>query len=160
MEQPVRWPWLHRLYFQSALLIWETDLSTIANLVKISSVSKRWQEGESTEQNQSAGKGWRITCTLSWLRSMCTYIYCVWRLFLLFKIRCCSWAGLAGAAWSLMSTFAWCRIVICFFEVCFRYCVFFRGHTWVEGQKTAAVCSWFYSSKTMANVEACLTCAS
>lgn len=42
------------------------------NLVKIPSVCKRGQEGKSTERS-ICGKGWMITSTLSWLRSMCTY---------------------------------------------------------------------------------------
>lgn len=41
---------------QSASFVWETALSMIANLVKIPGVSKRWQEGESTEENQSVQK--------------------------------------------------------------------------------------------------------
>lgn len=71
MEWPARRPRLHRFYFQSALLGWETRLWIIANIVKISDVSKEGGMGGESIW----GKGWRITTTGSCLGSMCTCVY-------------------------------------------------------------------------------------
>lgn len=86
---------------QSARRSWKTLLSTAANSVKISGGGD--DEGGGINQR---GR-WRTTSAASWLRSMytrtyecrhnsSTYIYWVWRLFLLFRIGCGTWTGAAA----------------------------------------------------------------
>lgn len=71
-------------------------------------------------------------------------MYCKWRLFLLLKILCCPWARLAAAVWSLMSTFAWWPIVICFWGAFQRLCFLYRSHAgWrTEGRGGLQLILW------------------
>lgn len=101
-QEPRWWPWLHR--FCNSICP-----SMIANLVKTQSVrSKRWQEAESTEENQSERKGWRITSHLE-LVKINVNIH-ILRVDTLSIIQYGSWTGPAALEQSRVSTFArsWC----------------------------------------------------
>lgn len=120
-------PRLRRFYFQSALLGWGSSLWIIANIVKISGVSK---EG-TTEGESICGKGWRISTTGSCLGSMCTCIYNV-----TVSIIQDSMLLLHQARRSPVSTFTQLRVVIYAPGLLQRQ---LRCHTGAGGQRTLKV---------------------